>query len=122
MTESPRGEEQLLPGLEEPEQPTGLVEQAARRTLAALQEDDLLTEAHALICQSLVTLARTYDRIAADPRAKAYAQANLHAQLLATIEALPGLEGGEEDDAWTKLEKELRGATVRDTADPEPTN
>lgn len=117
--ESPKGTEQLLPGLEEPDTPTGAVELAARRTLAALDSEQLLKDRDALLCQALVTLAHQYDRAASSSRAKDYAIANLHAQLLATIAELPVpvTEGGDPDDPWKQLENELAKqgeAKVRD--------
>lgn len=118
--ESPQGDEQLLPGLGEPERPAADIELAARRTIVALDEQGLLDERDALLCQSLITLARQYDLAAAPGgRSKAYAIAQLHAQLLATIEQLPmPADGGDDDDPWTELEKriekERREAAVRD--------
>lgn len=120
--ESPTGDEQLLPGLNEPERPPADIELAARRTIKALADSELLEERDAVLCQSLVTLARQYDQAAAPGgRSKAYAIAQLHAQLLATIEQLPmPAEGGDDDDEWTRLEKRLaeerRQAAARDTA------
>lgn len=110
--ESPRGEEQLLPGLEEPDRPPGPIELAARRTIVALNSESLIEERDALLCQSLISLAKAYDAAAASAHAKAYAIANLHAQLLATIDALPIPEGGDPNDPWANLERELanRGA------------
>ena len=119
--QSPRGEEQLLPGLEPPaaDRRPGEVEAAARRTLVALEGDDLIEERHAVLCQALVTLARQYDRAASSPHAKAYGIAQLHAQLLATMEQLlPSQEGGDDDDAWSQLERQIererREAAPRD--------
>ena len=116
--QSPRGEEQLLPGLEPPadDQRPGEVEAAARRTLVALEADDLIEERHAVLCQGLVTLARQYDKAASSPHAKAYGIAQLHAQLLATMQQLlPTQEGGDDDDPWTQLEREI-AEQARDTA------
>lgn len=120
--DSPTGDEQLLPGLEDPERPAAAIELAARRTIKALDAADLLEERDAVLCESLVTLARQYDQAAAPGgRSKAYAIAQLHAQLLATIEQLPRPDdGGDDDDEWTKLEKQIeaerRAAAVRDGA------
>ncbi len=97
---------QPLPGLEPPAIPAGEVEAAARRTIVALEAQDLIAERDAVLTQALVTLARQYDRAAAGA-AKSYAVANLHAQLLATIEQLPRLEEGDDDDPWTKLERTI---------------
>lgn len=105
--DSPTGDEQVLPGLEEPAPTEGLVARAARRTLAALDAEDLLTERDAVLCQSLISLAIAYDRAATSSRAKEYAIANLHAQLLSTIEQLPKPAEETADDPWTELERDL---------------
>lgn len=110
MIEPDRYEDAPLPGLELREAPTGEVEQAARRTIAALAADGLLEDRHAAVCQALVSVARAYDRAMTSAKAKEYAVANLHAQLLATLEALPSPEAGVEDDEWTKFQRELERA------------
>ncbi|MFT4299327.1 MAG: hypothetical protein QM597_06815 [Aeromicrobium sp.] len=105
-----------LPGLEVAARPPGPVEVAARRTITALNASGLISERDALLCQSLLSISRAYD-IAAASTAKAYAVANLHAQLLATLAVLPTAQGGDDDaDPWTAFERNLaRGASIQHT-------
>jgi len=107
MTEPDRYEDAPLPGLELRESPTGEVEQAARRTIAALDADGLLEDRHAAVCQALVSVARAYDRAMTSAKAKEYAVANLHAQLLATLEALPTPAASDDDDPWTQFQRQV---------------
>ena len=112
-----------LPGLGHPPEVQGDVERAARRTLAALDAEDLLEERDAVLCQSLLTLAHQYDRAANSTKARDYAIANLHAQLLSTIDQLMPERGGEDDDddPWTALERDLAAAAIaRNATDAGP--
>ena len=107
-----------LPGLDVPDRPAGDVELAARRTIAALDEAGQIAEVDAVVLQALVTLARQYDKAANSTKAKEYAVANLHAQLLATIERLnPNAEGGDDDDPWTELERAAQEEVARRAAE-----
>lgn len=112
-----------LPGLEDLEdRDTGRrvspLEQAARRTLAALQGDGLLTERHALTCQLILDLAQAIDAGRRSGRASAVAMAA--AQLREAFLSLPEPEEGPESDGWEALARELHDAARRQTALRDP--
>lgn len=115
-----------LPGVGEPTERLlqGLNEEAARRTIRALQSGGLLFESHAVMCEALLTAARQLDRAATSQRAKDYGVANLLAQLRETYLVLVSdvdKEGGERDPYDQFLdelaEAERRGSTVRDASE-----
>lgn len=109
-----------LPGLEDDRPGDGAVTKAARRTLQALHTDGHLTESHAVMAATLLTLTVSLDRAATTGRAKEYALANLAAQIRETWTALmPEAAEGGDDDAWTQLADDLRSAAaLRDPVQP----
>lgn len=112
-------DDELLPGLGEPDRAAGLmglVERAARRTIAGLE--DRLDESHAVMCEALLTAARQLDRAATSSKAKDYGVANLLAQLRETYVVLRGdsPEGGEGSDPFDELAGDLRAAAKRAAA------
>ncbi len=106
----------MIPGLEPPAPRESALERAARRTIAAIAEEQLLTERHAVICQLILDLAASID--AGRRSGKASAVAMAAAQLQSAYELLPIPEGGDSDGAWDELVAELRrsGPAVRDQA------
>lgn len=118
MTSDQPTAQPMLPGLEEPERPEAALVTAARRTIAALDADNLLTEQHALPCALLLALADAVD--AGRRGGKAAAVAMAAAQLRETWQALPQPEGGDRD-AWDELAEELRSAAaLGDAPRPHP--
>lgn len=112
-----------LPGLE-PAAPVdaGAVELAARRTITALEGD--IDERHAVIAQTLLTVARQLDRAANARNAKDYGVANLVAQLRETYLVLAVDNENErgDGDPFDRLARELgRAAAVRDAPQPSTT-
>lgn len=107
-----------LPGLGTPDHLEGEVERSARTTLAAMAGQ--LDARHAVICQTMLTVARQLDRAANSRNAKDYGVANLVAQLRETYLVLvPDKPEGGEGDAFDRLARELgRAAVVRNSPQP----
>ena len=107
-----------LPGLEPADAHASDIEIAARRTIDQLESLGLLDERHSIVCQTLLELAREFYE--SRGRAKAYAVANLAAQILAAYTLLmPDAAGGGDSDEWSDLMADIRrsAAEARDTAD-----
>lgn len=99
----------VIPGLEPPKPAESDLVKAARRTIAAVDAAGLLTERDALTCALILDLSAAVAAGKSAGRASAAAMAA--AQLLAAIDRLPTPpEGGEEDDPYTRLARELRDA------------
>lgn len=105
-----------LPGLDEPAGPgLGLLEVAARRTLAGLEADGLLLERHALLAEGILSLARVMT--VAEKKGAATAAAHAFNGILAAFAVLvPEGEGGVTDD-YDLLANELRDAARRGVAE-----
>lgn len=105
-----------LPGLAPPapESRPSELELAARRTLAALDALDLLTERHAVHAQLLLDLARGYSRsVEASGGKVTVAASAVAAQIQNLLDSLPTPDTEADDDAWTKLVEAFRHAGGR---------
>lgn len=109
MSTEPAGSAPMLPGLEPPTTGEPPLVTAARRTIAAVQAADLLTERDALTCALILDLS--YAVAAGQRSGRASAAAMAAAQLLAAIDRLPvPVEGGGDDDPYARLAHDLREA------------
>jgi len=103
----------MLPGLEPPTPTDPPLVVAARRTIAAVEASGLLRERDALTCALILDLA---DAVAKGTRGgRASATAMAAAQLLQAIDRLPTPPegGGDGDDPYSLLAKDLRDAAER---------
>lgn len=99
-----------LPGLETAKAGLAPIESAARRTLAALADLQLVDERHSLPMQLILDLATVVG--AACRKGQAAAAAMATAQILAALATLmPEAEGGE-GDGYDQLAADLRAAAV----------
>lgn len=97
-----------LPGMEDPQGPTSELEQAVRRTLRALRDQDLLEPRHAGTMELALVLARAVDAGVRSRRASAAAMAAR--ELRETLAMLPEPEATP-SDAWDQLVEELLDAS-----------
>lgn len=116
------GEQPPLPGLATPPVRESDLEAAARRTIRALDQAQLLEERDALTCQLVLDLAGAVATGRTSKRASAAAMAA--AQLLAAMDRLPKPSDGGVDSEIQRLVEELRNAgraaALRDPAKPGP--
>lgn len=110
MDDSAASEQLALPGLDE--RPAGQLtqlEQAMRRSIAALSSAGVLDESHALPLELCLALARAVGR--ATDKGQAAAAAMAAAQLREAWQLLPEPGGAGGTDAWDQLARELRQAS-----------
>lgn len=106
-----RDQAPTLAGLDIPTGAQGAITEAAKATLAALDQDHLLEARHALTCQVVLSLAQAVDRGLAAHRVTV-ATSTLSKQLLEAIETLPEpAEAG--SDAWMAFQERLAQADAR---------
>lgn len=107
-----------LPGLEADQAGDGDVLKAARRSLRALEQAGVFTDAGAVMGAALVTTARQLDRAVSGGRAKDYGVAQLVAQLRETWSVLVPDETGNGSDGFDQLAAELREAAANARRQP----
>jgi hypothetical protein len=105
-----------LPGIGDA-QPTSAggitpLEQACRRSLAALEDAGLLSERHAVTMQLVLDLSRSVGR--ASNKGQAAAAAMAAAQLREAWALLPQPDGAEQGDEWDELARDLRAAAAEE--------
>lgn len=99
-----------LPGLEEPAGRSTPLEDAARKSIQALQAQGLLGPEHAITLQLVLDLARAVGQSAGS---HASAAAMAAAQLREAWATLPQpVEDGGDGDQWDQLARELREAAA----------